>query len=369
MQLIEELSKLSDETSSDRRRELLRKVTDLFLSNNNYAEQQVGFFNDIMTMVADSVTTEVRAEFADRIADRSDAPLSLIERLASDDLQVASPILRRSPVLTDDKLAAIASTSSQDHLLAISNRQQISEIITDVLVRRGDQRVVRNVAGNQGARFSQTGFGELVRKAEGDQELQMRLVARQDLPAETVEKLLPQLSEQLVVKLAEAGYDKDGRLPAAILRKVRQKLHDAMVFRDEERRKLDAMVDLMKTGAVKLPDLVQDLATEDRIHDLAYVLSRVSGLDLSLCGSALFNPPHEPVVLLLRSQFLPWPAFAAVSAMRARKLGDVYRDDPRLEYIYNDLKPSDAQRSLRFIKISSSVGSAAPPVSGAATAA
>ena len=312
-------------------------------------------FDDIFSLVVESVAVEARAEFADRIADRPDAPANLIEKLAMDDVAVAAPILSRSPVMSDDKLLAIAEKSSQDHMLAISNRKAISEIITDVLVRRGNQQVVRSVAGNQGARFSSNGFGELVRKAEGDKELQMRLVARQDLPAETVEKLLPQLSEQLVVKLAEAGYDSEGRLPAAILQKVRDKLNEALIHKDRERRKLDAMISLMKDGAVKLPDLIRDLSAEDRMQDLAYVLASLSGVDHKLISSALFNPSHEPMLLVARSLFLTWPSFACIAAMRKRRLGDAYKDDPGLEASFLELKPSVAQRSLRFIKMSASI--------------
>lgn len=355
MSLIAELSRLSDETSSDRRRELLRNVTDLFLANNNYAQHQLGVFDEILTMVVDSVAVDARAEFADRIADRADAPTALVEKLAADDVSVAAPVLRRSPVLTEEKLAAIAENGSQAHMLAISGRQMISEIITDVLVRRGDKHVVRNVAGNQGARFSQNGFGELVRKAEGDQELQMRLVSRQDLPPETVERLLPQLSEQLILKLAEAGYDSEGRLPAHILNKVRDKLGEAMRRKDCEARKLDAMIAQMKDGAIKLPDFIRDLSAGDRMHDLAYVLAKVSGLDASIVGSALFNPSHEPIMLISRALFLTWPTFAWISAMRKRRLGEDFKDDIRLEWTYQELAPAAAQRSLRFLKLSTSL--------------
>lgn len=316
----------------------------MFLANDTYAERQLDVFNDILSMVADSVAVEARAEFADRIADRADAPAALVEKLARDDLAVASPILQRSRALTDEKLAEIAETSSQAHMLAISGRQVISEIITDVLVRRGDQRVVRRVAGNHGARFSSNGFGELVRKAESDQELQMRLVARQDLPAETVERLLPQLSEQLITKLAEAGYDRDGRLPAHILTKVRDKLGEAMRRRDRETVELDAKIAGLKAGSVKLPDLLRDLSAEDRIHDVAYVLAKISGLEASVIGSALFNPSHEPIMLVARALFLTWPTFGWITAMRRRRLGDEFKDQPDLAALYHALEPAAAQR-------------------------
>jgi len=40
--------------------------------------------------------------------------------------------------------------------------------VTDVLLSRGDEEVVFKLATNPGARFSQTGYGILVKDAEGD---------------------------------------------------------------------------------------------------------------------------------------------------------------------------------------------------------
>ena len=42
-----------------------------------------------------------------------------------------------------------------------------------MLVTRGDDHVVRKVARNETARFSDTGFGAMVRRAEADDELQI----------------------------------------------------------------------------------------------------------------------------------------------------------------------------------------------------
>ena len=65
-------------------------------------------------------------------------------------------------------LVANVCTKSQSHLLAISKRKSIEELVTDVLVTRGDQDVVNSVAKNKGARFSDFGFLHMIQRAEGD---------------------------------------------------------------------------------------------------------------------------------------------------------------------------------------------------------
>jgi Uncharacterised protein conserved in bacteria (DUF2336) len=58
-----------------------------------------------------------------------------------DDIDVARPLLTHSERLDDRALLASASTKSQRHLLAPSQRKSLSEAVTDVLVKRGDRSV------------------------------------------------------------------------------------------------------------------------------------------------------------------------------------------------------------------------------------
>jgi uncharacterized protein (DUF2336 family) len=62
-------------------------------------------------------------------------------------------------------LGANAETKSQGHLYAISQRATLSEAVTDVLVDRGEQCILRTVAANRGARFSNLGFRKLIERA------------------------------------------------------------------------------------------------------------------------------------------------------------------------------------------------------------
>ena len=60
-------------------------------------------------------------------------------------------------IITDDTIRS----------LAISQRKSLHEDVTDVLVSRGNREVVRSVARNSGARFSDSGFWRLVQRTEG----------------------------------------------------------------------------------------------------------------------------------------------------------------------------------------------------------
>jgi uncharacterized protein (DUF2336 family) len=75
---------------------------------------------------------------------------------------------------------------------------KLSEAVTDVLVERGDQRVVRRVARNKGARFSPAGFERMTVRAQRDRRLTLTLGQRSDLPRQYFIKLLENASASVL---------------------------------------------------------------------------------------------------------------------------------------------------------------------------
>ena len=90
---------------------------------------------------------------------------------------------------------------SQSHLLAISKRKSIEKTVTDVLVTRGNQEVVKSVASNAGARFSEFGFLHLIKRAEGDSILADQLGLRKDIPRRLFQQLIAKASDDVRKRL------------------------------------------------------------------------------------------------------------------------------------------------------------------------
>jgi uncharacterized protein (DUF2336 family) len=185
----------------------LKRVTDLFVAGSGcYSEDQISVFDDVLLRLMALVEDEARASLARRLAQVPDAPPYTIRTLAFDDeIEVAGPVLSQSERIEDNVLVATARTQGQSHLYAISQRRTLSETVTDILIDRGDRRVVRSVAQNSGARISDAGFGKLVSRAGADDTLARSLGLRRDLPRHHFVKLLETASAAVREKLAEAN--------------------------------------------------------------------------------------------------------------------------------------------------------------------
>ena len=154
--LIDELEDVIGNNEIGRRAEVLRRVTDLFVSGSaELSSEQVALFDEVMSRLVEEVDKSARAEFGRRLATTVPAPPNVVRILALDDaIEVAGPVLSQSEQLDYGALIEGAKTKSQEHLLAISRRRSLVEPVTDVLVDRGNSEVALSVAKNPGARFS-----------------------------------------------------------------------------------------------------------------------------------------------------------------------------------------------------------------------
>jgi len=198
---LQDLDEAVSRGTAESRKRALRHATDLLIAGR-YSDEEIWVFGEVIGRIADEIEVAARAQIAKRLANFDSAPINIIHKLAFDDsIEVAGPVLRDSERLDDNALVANAQTKSQSHLLAISKRKSIEKTVTDVLVTRGNQEVVKSVASNAGARFSEFGFLHLIKRAEGDSILADQLGLRKDIPRRLFQQLIAKASDDVRKRL------------------------------------------------------------------------------------------------------------------------------------------------------------------------
>src|SRR5260370_4029075 len=163
--------------------EAARRITELLLMGAaNFRPDHVELFDDVLIDLVPHTELAARADLAERLSVLANAPRTLVGQLArEDEILIAGPLLRRSPVIDERALIEIARSRGQGHLLAMSERPTLSPDLTDVIVRRGDRAAVRRAAGNAGALFSQAGYSALIKRASQDGVLTLAIGKRDHL--------------------------------------------------------------------------------------------------------------------------------------------------------------------------------------------
>ena len=198
--------------SAEKRLETIKRVTDLFLlSAGTFNDEQIELFDSVLDRlintielraIADISTRIALAEMSSQLAPIAQAPPSVVRRLANnDEIAIAGPVLTESARLTAEDLVEIASTKGEQHLLAISGRWWLKEIVTDVLLARRYPSVSRRIVNNPGARVSAAGFAIVLTQAESDPELAVGTGIRVDLPSDLRQELLRNATEAVRSRL------------------------------------------------------------------------------------------------------------------------------------------------------------------------
>jgi uncharacterized protein (DUF2336 family) len=186
--LIAELDSVLTRATATWRGTTLRRLADLFLVDTAaYTDDQVTVFDDVMCRLIDKADRRTLTELSNRLAQVENAPVRVVATLARNlDITIAGPLLEKSNVLTEADLVEIADREKKDlaALSLIAARAQLSEAVTDVLVRRGNVALASKLIERPGVPLSESSFARLVTSVENDKDLATAISKRDDLPAE-----------------------------------------------------------------------------------------------------------------------------------------------------------------------------------------
>jgi uncharacterized protein (DUF2336 family) len=296
-----------------RRVDTLRRLTSLFVDQEpQLTEGHVEIFDEVILRLSRDLEQRARLELSERFSDLAKAPRKVVRSLAFDlDSAIARPVLERSTRLDEDDLVMIARARGQDHLLAISKRSTLSERVTDVLVHRGDQVVVRSVAENDGARFSEGGLTQLLDKARQDVTLQNLLQARRDLPPKQMARLVEIAQEQVRHNLrSELGEDAANAVDAAVAgaaSAVAQTTGTGLVT-DNFETAISAVQRKVSSSGLFEDDVVEWVRS-GKIDEALAALAHLASVPIQIVARAYRSPHYDPLLFILRSVRFGWGTF------------------------------------------------------------
>ena len=343
------LLSIARETSSEKRRELLREVTDLFFEQ---PEMRLGAaaenVDDILSAIVLDVEESVRAELAERFADSPVAPPGLISRLAHDAFAVARPVLERSQALGDDTLIEVASSDNQDGLCAIARRQTISEAVADIVVERGGSDAVSTLVRNEGAAISRHAMETIVDRAETDAALHEPLVERTDISPDLLQEMFVYVEDRLRERIEERGAEWPPEELAAAIEAAHARIASKPALDparlDDARRYIQMKAMRRQLEPALLASLMEDGKTPEAIVGFA----TLTGLDETAAKRALTDPGVDGFAIACRAGGFSRDDFVRLALLRktsgtaAPINADVVGD------LYDTLPEAAVQRVIRF---------------------
>jgi uncharacterized protein (DUF2336 family) len=150
-----------------------------------------------LTLLLDDPSAKVRKAMAEALALSRNAPLQIVSALASDQPEVASVVLARSPLLGDADLIEHVTSGHKAIQKLIADRPAVSMELSAVIAEIGEAETCRVLVANEGAEIAPLSFRRMAERHGHVGPLREALIADRRLPADCRHMLLVKLGEAL----------------------------------------------------------------------------------------------------------------------------------------------------------------------------
>lgn len=265
--------------------------------------------SDIFLTLARDAETHIRQTLAEQLADAAWAPRALLDLLMMDEIEVARPVIARSPLMRDEDLLRILVEASVDHQVEVARRPHISGRVADAVIDTALPAPMAALVANTTAEVSEAGLHRLVEHARRIAALRSPLSRHPGLNQRLAATLYAMVGEALRAEIQMRFVELGPALPAAISSAIETAAArprspsmtvllassgDTSADREEmDRRLIDK---LQGSGQLRAGFLIR-AAREKQIGLFEHGLSALSGFPMSQVRKAVRRPAPDALYL------------------------------------------------------------------------
>ena len=363
LSIVDEVEAAINIGSAEKRLDTARRVTALFVSSAGiFNAEQIDLFDDVLERliktieiraIADVSARIALAEISVQLAPIAQAPPSVVRRLAkNDEIAVAGPVLTESARLSSEDLVEIAETKGEQHLLAVSGRWWLKEVVTDALLARRYPTVSRRIVNNPGARVSAAGFAIIMTQAESDPELAIETGIRVDLPSELRKQLLRDATEAVRSRLLS-------RAPPHLFEEIRSAIAAVSARADREMSKVrdftaaKRFVARLKAHGELNEETLLGFAKQRKYEETVTVLAELSQSTIEVVRPLMQSLRDDGVLIPCKAAGLSWRTVQAVLESRFATGSVGPHELARAKGQFARITAESARRLLRFWQVRS----------------
>lgn len=350
---------LAKEGSSEKRRELLRQITDVFLADPpERSDRESMLFDEIVGAVAADLETQVRIELARKVA-VSDVPVQrTARRLAMDVIEVARPVLEHSKALSEADLIDVIQAKSQDHMMAVTKRPHIGENVSSALVSKGEDRVVASLLENPTARMSRETFERVAERAEVSPVLHAPFVRNAHVPLDLLNNVYLKVEHNLRREIMRKFHGVSPAELEAALEASRNHLSSAYgALPDDFQAAKDHIATLEKRNPLSPPVLVQ-LLRENKRTAFVLAFAKLVDIEFDLSRRLVEAKDIDALAMLCRGAGFDRGLFVTLCITILNDGGGLSKAE-KYGQLYEQVPVAAAQRALRFWKVRAKGGTGA----------
>jgi uncharacterized protein (DUF2336 family) len=276
--------------------------------------------------------------------------VGLMHDLANHAFEVAGPVLRRSKALDEKTLLQIVNYQSQHHIKAVAQRENVSEVLSDAIVKFGDDHALDALMRNDTATVSRTSMEAAVDRARRNNLLHEAVVGRRDLPLDLLNEMYFVVESSLRDQIMKRNAAVDPATLDAALAKARERLRQTVGDMSAEAKNAMSFINSKKANGELNARLLVSLYREAKRAHFLYGLAEITNVDHDTVSGILERQDIDALAMICRAAGIERPLFVtlAVLSCGGENAMDKAEDFGRL---YNNVPVEAAQRAIRFFKV------------------
>lgn len=345
---------LARDKSSQGRASLVTAIGDLMEDSGRILTlQEKALMNDILKKLIQDVARPIRKALAEKLSQSHNAPHEVVALLANDEFDIASPVLLKSDLLSDEDLVEIVHHRTLSHRLAVAMRHTVSPQVSDALVGTNSVDVIKALLENHGALITEATMAYLVQQSESVDEFQEPLLRRRDLPADLSQKMYVWVSAALRQYIVE-NYPVDKTELDLSVAKVAEDVSSSEDVRRGDDAAMALAEQLSRRNELTADMLVKTLRRGE-IALFEAMLAQMLSLRPQVARKLIYEDGGEGLVIGCRACNINRTDFTALFLMLQRARPNELANNPyqlsRSMEMFDRLKPDTARKVVERWKI------------------
>jgi len=238
----------------------------------------------------------------------------------------------------------------QEHQLAITIRQTISENVSDALVETGNENVIRSLLKNTDAKISRSTMEYLVEQSKRVDTFQEPILRRRDLDPELVKRMFTWVSTVLRQLIVD-DWDLDPATVDDLLERATAREVQAAAYDARELSKSQHLAENLDAVGKMTPENMLGVLREGEVALFISMFTKFTALDETFVRRMLFEHGGNALAITCKAAGIGKAVFASIFALTRNKTNadeDSLRKEARQSLaIYNKTSREKAMETVR----------------------
>ncbi len=187
---------LARNPSMEGRRKLGELISQFFKEELTDKERHLAA--DVLLELMNAAKKDLCCVLASHLSYEAHVPSHLIHHLAEyDDMEIATPIIKRSTVLKDDYLMTLCEKRDAEFWRVLAQRENLSQLLSKTLVSYNDNETTTNVVSNSTATIDKETMSFIAKQSRYHKEWQEPLLKRPEVDQELAKEIYWYMSKAI----------------------------------------------------------------------------------------------------------------------------------------------------------------------------